>query len=115
MSRTDPVELLRAVRVSANTKPAEDQDFTSPAGAETRHIDIPEPGVVHPVHRAWVAECLGQSVEWVERTLNEGTLDQPCGARAIAKALCESQGRGRARLGRMGIDPCELVLRRVPL
>lgn len=112
---SDPAEVLRAVRSLARTKRAEDQDFTSPSGAETRHIEVPKPGVVHPAHFAWIAECLEQSTEWVERTLDEGTPDESCGVRAIAKALSESRGPGRDRLSRIGVDPGELVLRRVPL
>lgn len=111
----DPRELLRAVRDAQ--REATEADFTTPDwhDDEPGYIAVPAPGVVHAAHVAWVAECLGQSSEWVLRVLAEGTSEDACGPRVIADALATCGGSGRERLEALGVDPRELLLLRVPL
>jgi hypothetical protein len=115
LETTDPIELLNAARMAAETRLAVDEDFISPSGTETLHIVVPEPGVVHPAHRALLAECIGETVEWVDHTLEEGTPDDASGVRAMATALRQARGPGSDRLRAMGIKPEELVLRHIPI
>ena len=107
------MRVLEAVRAVANASRAPPKHFTSPDRRAAAWIDVPGPGVVHPAHHRWIAQCLGQSATAVRATLDAISLE--AGVPALAAALQNATGPGVKKLRALGVDPQELVLRRVPI
>jgi hypothetical protein len=54
LTSNDPLEVLRALRAVRGSVVVTEADFTSPSGDDVRAIEVPEPGLIHPEHLAWV-------------------------------------------------------------
>jgi hypothetical protein len=111
LTSTDPFEVLGAIRAVAKSRKVSNRDFVSPSGKDERALELPEPGVIHPAHVAWVAQCLGRTPESVERVLLEPSPDDHLAA--LARALFKAAPTPLLR--KLKVEPAELLIRRLPV
>ena len=111
ITSSDPIEVLRSLRIPSNARVVTDDDFATPVGDDVRALAVAVPGLIHPAHFEWVAEILGRSQESLVEALS--SIHDGNGLSAVSQALREA--KMPARLSALGVTADELIIQRVPV
>lgn len=111
LTSRDPWEVIQAVRATAHSRAATNDDFVSPAGTHALALELDAPGVVHPAHLPWLAECLDLPMERLRQVL--GSPEEIDLLTTLAERL--EHVTTPPRLAALGVQPRELMVRRLPV
>ena len=102
---------MQAIRATEHLRAATNDDFVSPAGSHELVLELEPPGVIHPAHVPWLAECVDLPTEEVRQAL--ASLERVDLLMTLAERL--EHATVPRRLAELGVQPRELLLRRLPV